>query len=100
MKLAKRAVRPLIRRAAGTRDRLKAIKTLSEALGVNRYTVAVWWEKQAIPRWWHDKVHELAYPKISNRPGSVLPVIPAQAQLADKELIYDPISGEFVRIRK
>lgn len=60
MKPRKRDVRPLIRRAAGTKDRRRAVVALAQALGVNAMTVHQWWRKEAIPRWWLDRVQALA----------------------------------------
>lgn len=33
---------------------------LAQALGVNAMTVHQWWRKEAIPRWWLDRVQALA----------------------------------------
>ena len=55
----KREIRPLIRKAAGTKDRVKAVAGLAQSLGVNRMTVHNWWLKESIPRWWLDKIQAL-----------------------------------------
>jgi DNA invertase Pin-like site-specific DNA recombinase len=56
----KKEVRMMILRAGGCEDRIAATKQLAIALGVDRMTTFRWWKNGRIPKWWIDRVEELA----------------------------------------
>lgn len=53
-------MRELILRAGGSEKRIEATKALAQSLGVDRMTPFRWWVSGRIPKWWIDRVKELA----------------------------------------